>query len=77
MYARGLSVRDIEAAFVDFLDKGYAMVASGKADSAGGVLITALMAEGTKIGLIVLFLVVVLAMYDDVVAAAPRGRWGR
>lgn len=50
-----------------------AMVAMGKADSAGGVLITALMAEGTKIGLIVVLLIAVLAVYDDVVAFAFFG----
>ena len=50
-----------------------AMVAMGRADSAGGVLITALLAEGTKIGLIVILLIAVLAMYDDVVALAFFG----
>ena len=51
-----------------------AMVAgSGKADSAGGVLITALMAEGIKIGLIVILLGVVLVTYDSIVAPAFFG----
>jgi ATP synthase protein I len=51
-----------------------AVVASkGKAQSAGDVLIGALMAEGVKIGLIVLLLWLVLATYDDVVAPAFFG----
>jgi ATP synthase protein I len=51
-----------------------AMVAmTGKADSAGGVLIAALMAEGIKIGLIVILLCIVLVIYDDVVTAAFFG----
>jgi ATP synthase protein I len=51
-----------------------AMVAmTGKADSAGGVLIAALMAEGIKIGLIVILLCIVLVSYDDVVMAAFFG----
>jgi ATP synthase protein I len=51
-----------------------AVVASkGKAQSAGEVLIGALMAEGVKIGLIVLLLWLVLATYDDVVAPAFFG----
>jgi ATP synthase protein I len=46
-----------------------AVVASkGKAQSAAEVLIGALMAEGVKIGLIVLLLWLVLATYDEVVA---------
>jgi ATP synthase protein I len=50
------------------------MVATtGKADSAGGVLISALMAEGIKIGLIAILLLVVLAMYDGVVTPAFFG----
>jgi len=48
---------------------GSAVVASkGKAQSAGDVLIGALMAEGVKIGLIVLLLWLVLATYEGVVA---------
>jgi ATP synthase protein I len=51
-----------------------AVVASkGKAQSAGEVLIGALMAEGVKIGLIVLLLWLVLATYDEVVAPAFFG----
>jgi len=45
----------------------------GKAESAGGVLIGALRAEGIKIGLIVLLLWLVLATYRDVVALAFFG----
>jgi ATP synthase protein I len=46
-----------------------AVVASkGKAQSAGEVLIGALMAEGVKIGLIVILLWLVLATYEGVVA---------
>ena len=51
-----------------------AVVASkGKAQSAGDLLIGALMAEGVKIGLIVLLLWLVLATYDEVVAPAFFG----
>ena len=51
-----------------------AMVASkGKAQSAGEVLVGALVAEGVKIGLIVLLLWLVLATYDGVVAPAFFG----
>lgn len=51
-----------------------AVVASkGKAQSAGEVLIRALMAEGVKIGLIVILLWLVLAAYDGVVAPAFFG----
>ena len=49
------------------------VAATGKTQSAGGVLIAALMAEGLKIGLIVILLWIVLAMYDDVVAPAFFG----
>jgi len=53
---------------------GSAVVASkGKAQSAGEVLVGALMAEGVKIGLIVLLLWLVLATYDEVVAPAFFG----
>lgn len=46
-----------------------AVVASkGKAQTAGEVLIGALMAEGVKIGLIVILLWLVLATYEGVVA---------
>jgi ATP synthase protein I len=51
-----------------------AVVASrGRARSAGEVLIGALMAEGIKIGLIVLLLWLVLAMYAHVVVPAFIG----
>jgi ATP synthase protein I len=49
------------------------VASKGKAQSAGEVLIGALMAEGVKIGLIVLLLWLVLATYDDVVAPAFFG----
>lgn len=45
----------------------------GRARSAGEVLIGALLAEGTKIGLIVLMLWMVLATYADVVVPAFIG----
>ena len=51
-----------------------AVVASkGKAQSAGEVLVGALMAEGTKLGLIVLLLWLVMATYQSVVAIAFFG----
>ena len=51
-----------------------AVVASkGKAQSAADVLIAALMAEGVKIGLIVILLWVVMATYESVVAPAFFG----
>lgn len=51
-----------------------ARVASGrKADSAGGVLVIALTAEGVKFGVIVVLLWLVLAFYPDVVATAFLG----
>lgn len=49
------------------------VAARGKAGSAGEVLIGALVAEGVKIGLIVLLLWLVLATYDAVVAPAFFG----
>mgnify|MGYP001608388949 FL=1 len=49
------------------------VAATGKTQSAGGVLIAALTAEGVKIGLIVVLLWGVLASYEDVVAAAFVG----
>lgn len=49
------------------------VAAKGKAQSAGGVLIGALTAEGVKIGLIVLLLGLVLATYSEVVAPAFFG----
>jgi ATP synthase protein I len=51
-----------------------AVVASrGKAQSAGEVLLGALMAEGVRIGLIVLLLWLVMATYQSVVAPAFFG----
>ncbi len=51
-----------------------AIVASlGKAESAGGVVVTALTAEAVKIGLIVMLLWLVLANYDGVVVLAFIG----
>ena len=51
-----------------------ATVASlGKAESAGGILHSALRAEGVKIGLIVILLWLVLAMYGSVVVPAFLG----
>jgi ATP synthase protein I len=51
-----------------------AMVAAGgKADSAGGVLVTALKAEGVKLGVIAILLGLVLATYDEVVVPAFLG----
>ena len=47
--------------------------AMGKAQSAGGVLLGALRAEGVKIGLMLALLGVVLAMYQDVVVIAFLG----
>jgi len=49
------------------------VAARGKAQSAGGVLIGALTAEAVKIGLIVVLLWLVLALYDQVVAPALLG----
>jgi ATP synthase protein I len=49
------------------------VAATGKRQSAEGVLIAALMAEGVKIGLIVILLLIVLAMYDDIVPPAFFG----
>lgn len=52
---------------------GSAMVAASKADSAGGVLVTALKAEAVKLGLIVILLWLVLAAYSEVVVPAFLG----
>lgn len=49
------------------------VAAKGKAQSAGGILVGALRAEGVKIGLIAALLGVVLAMYQDVVVIAFLG----
>ena len=45
----------------------------GKAQSAGGILVGALRAEGVKIGLIAILLWVVLASYSEVVMPAFLG----
>ena len=50
-----------------------AMVATGKADSAGGVLVTALKAEGVKLGVIAVLLGMVLLSYAEVVVTAFLG----
>ena len=50
-----------------------AMVATGKADSAGGILVTALKAEGVKLGVIAVLLGMVLASYAEVVVTAFLG----
>jgi ATP synthase protein I len=49
------------------------VAAVSKAESAGGVLLGALRAEGIKIGLMVILLWLVLATYRDVVALALVG----
>ncbi len=46
---------------------------SGKADSAGGVLLTALKAEGVKLGVIAILLWLVLAAYSEVVVPVFLG----
>lgn len=45
----------------------------GKADSAGGVLVTALTAEGVKLGVIAILLGLVFAAYPEVVVTAFLG----
>jgi ATP synthase protein I len=52
-----------------------AMVAAttGKAESAGGILLTALKAEGVKLGVIAFLLWLVLATYAEVVVTAFLG----
>jgi ATP synthase protein I len=49
------------------------VVSLGKAESAGGVLLTVLGAEAVKIGLIVVLLWLVLALYQDVAVPAFIG----
>ena len=49
------------------------VVARGKADSAGGVLVTVFKAEGIKIGMIAILLWLVLATYAEVVVLAFLG----
>ncbi len=46
---------------------------TGKADSAGGVLVTALKAEGVKLGVIAILLWLVLAAYTEVVVPVFLG----
>jgi ATP synthase protein I len=46
---------------------------TGTADSAGGVLVNALKAEGIKFGVIVVLLVLVLAFYAEAVVLALLG----
>ena len=49
------------------------IAATSKGESSGGVLVTALKAEGVKIGLIALLLWLVLAAYPDVVVPVFLG----
>jgi len=49
------------------------VAASGKADSAVAILVTTLIAEGVKVGLIVVLLLLVLAVYAEVVLVAFIG----
>ena len=49
------------------------VVSMGRAQSAGGILVGALRAEGVKIGLIVVLLWLVLATYGEVLALAFFG----
>jgi len=46
---------------------------TGKGESAGGVLVNALMAEGVKLGVIACLLGIVLAVYGEVVVAVFLG----
>jgi ATP synthase protein I len=49
------------------------VAARGKENSAGGVLVTALKAEGVKLGVIAILLGLVLAAYSEVVVPAFLG----
>ena len=49
------------------------VAAKGRGQSAGGILVSALTAEGVKVGLIVLLLGLVLATYREVVVPAFFG----
>ena len=49
------------------------VAAAGKADSAGAVLLTALKAEGVKLGVIAILLGLVLTVYSAVVVPAFLG----
>jgi F0F1-type ATP synthase assembly protein I len=50
-----------------------AVASKGKAQTAEGILVRALMAEGVKVGLLMLLLWLVLATYENVVAPAFFG----
>ena len=49
------------------------VAATGKGESAGGVLVTALMAEGVKLGVMACLLGMVLVVYTEVVVAVFLG----
>jgi ATP synthase protein I len=49
------------------------VAATGKGESAGGVLVTALKAEGVKLGVIACLLGIVLAVYGEVVVPVFLG----
>ena len=49
------------------------VAATGRGESAGGVLVTALMAEGAKLGVIVCLLGIVLVFYAEVVVSVFLG----
>jgi ATP synthase protein I len=49
------------------------VAATGKGESAGGVLVTALMAEGVKLGVIACLLGIVLFVYGEVVVPVFLG----
>lgn len=49
------------------------VAAAGKGESAGGVLVTALAAEGVKLGVIVCLLGIVLVVYGEVVVPVFLG----
>jgi ATP synthase protein I len=49
------------------------VAATGKGESAGGVLVTALMAEGVKLGVIAALLGIVLVVYAEVVVPVFLG----
>ena len=50
-----------------------AVASRGKADSAGGVLVVALKAEGVKLGVIAVLLWLAMAAYPDMVVTAFLG----
>ena len=49
------------------------VAATGRGESAGGVLLTALKAEGVKLGVIATLLAIVLVVYKEVVVTAFLG----